>query len=420
MTEQRLLELAENVNMDVEDVRKMYKRMEKDIILSKYNFPTKPSTDGYYHIQVKDLTTKSGRRSFKAKTLDSLRDKVYLFDRGVDHINTKTFKQIFEIVKQNKLEYVKDEEKRLSVSNTVSKMQSDYNRFFANTEIESKPITDISKRDLENVCLINLKRHKLASKAFNEGLCGILRKIFEYAYQEYLIDDNPYLRLNQQQFKDMFVRTTSVDKRAHNDYEVKRIFDYIQEKHELDPTYMPAYALELQMIMGLRRGEVPPLRWADIHDTYILLSRIMITVKRGELTDHEYYQIVEHTKNYKDRKYPVTDEIAKLLKKIRLAQIFAGIDSQYLFPADNEYGVITNNTVYGFYRRACKKLGIKISRECIKGTHSFRRNAITRALNNSGGDELLVSKIFGNTPKVAHDHYYLGIDLERAKSVLER
>ena len=52
--------------------------------------------------------------------------------------------------------------------------------------------------------------------------------------------------------------------------------------------------------------------------------------------------------------------------------------SEYLFPDKNtDLGVINNNTVYRLYSRICKKLGIKISRDEIKGTHSFRRNAIT-------------------------------------------
>ena len=85
-------------------------------------------------------------------------------------------------------------------------------------------------------------------------------------------------------------------------------------------------------------------------------------------------------------------------------------DNQYLFPADNENGIITNNTVYNFYRRMCKKLGIEISREVIKGTHSFRRNAITDVVNAAGGNIIMASQLFGNSPEVAKRNYYAGAD----------
>ena len=51
-------------------------------------------------------------------------------------------------------------------------------------------------------------------------------------------------------------------------------------------------------------------------------------------------------------------------------------NSKYLFPADTDNGVITNRAVYFVYQGICEKLGIEISRDSVKGPHSFRRNAI--------------------------------------------
>ena len=93
--------------------------------------------------------------------------------------------------------------------------------------------------------------------------------------------------------------------------------------------------------------------------------------------------------------------------------------SEYLFPDKNtDLGVINNNTVYHLYSRVCKKLGIVISRTEIKGTHSFRRNAITDVVNSTGGNVVLASKLFGNSPEVACKNYYTGIDLNEALEAL--
>ena len=51
--------------------------------------------------------------------------------------------------------------------------------------------------------------------------------------------------------------------------------------------------------------------------------------------------------------------------------------------------------------------------------HAFRRNAITQVINQSNGNILMASKLFGNTPAVIKQNYYTGIDLEKAKEVLE-
>ena len=80
--------------------------------------------------------------------------------------------------------------------------------------------------------------------------------------------------------------------------------------------------------------------------------------------------------------------------------------------------MITNNVVYRFYRRICDKLGIRISREETKGTHSFRRNAITDVVNASGGNLILAAALFGNSPEVAKRNYYTGINKEEALRVL--
>ncbi|MBQ8007068.1 MAG: hypothetical protein IJ245_05490, partial [Lachnospiraceae bacterium] len=95
-------------------------------------------------------------------------------------------------------------------------------------------------------------------------------------------------------------------------------------------------------------------------------------------------------------------------------------NNEYLFPAANANGVITNNAVYKFYSRICKRLGIKISREEVKGTHSFRRNAITDVVNASGGNLILAAQLFGNSPEVAKRNYYTGINKEEALEVLNK
>ena len=143
---------------------------------------------------------------------------------------------------------------------------------------------------------------------------------------------------------------------------------------------------------------------------------IAVVKKYGDKS--EYFEIVEHTKTYRDRFFPCSDEVKEFLERLFKVLEKHYPNSGYLFPADTANGVITNNTVYEYYRRVCRKLGIKLCREEIKGTHSFRRNAITDVVNASGGNLILAAKLFGNSPAVACKNYYTGINESDALQAL--
>lgn len=393
--------------MSPDDTRELYRKLAMDKIAARYTLPEKPSSDGYYHLWLKD---ENGRRQIKAKTIEELKEKIYIK-------TVQTFKEVFERVLEEKLKYVKNKEKMLSVKNTIAKTRCEYRRFFENTFIENMNVDEIGKEDVEEICYMNLQRYELTPKGFL-GLRGILKQIFKFAYENYMSIDNVYQRIDFNKYKDMLMQPTPIDERVHDDSTIEAIIKYAQDKEYTCPSYFPAYALELQIAMGLRRGEIPPLKWADVRNGYIEISKEQITVK-SDGTGKEYFQIVNHTKTYKNRRFPITREVDDILVRLSKAHKAAHIESEYLFPADTETGVITNNTVYQFYRRGCHKLNIPISKECIKGTHSFRRNAITKAVNNSNGNILLASKLYGNTPEVAENNYYTGIDMEQAKNILE-
>ena len=67
----------------------------------------------------------------------------------------------------------------------------------------------------------------------------------------------------------------------------------------------------------------------------------------------------------------------------------------------------------------CNALCIPIRKDFIRGTHSFRRNGITKVVNNSGGNVILASKLFGNSPDVAMKNYFTNADVEQARNALE-
>ncbi len=67
-----------------------------------------------------------------------------------------------------------------------------------------------------------------------------------------------------------------------------------------------------------------------------------------------------------------------------------------------------------------KSLGYQQTKGVILGTHSFRRNAITRTVNASNGNLVLAAEMFGNSPEVIRSNYYTGLNIEDAKTVVNK
>ena len=391
------------------DVSGMLEEMEKAMILKNITFPIVPSSDGYYHVWIKDPNLKGGRKQFKAKSLDTLKEKVYSYKTEYKRFNT-----VYRSMMDEKLKYIKDEEKRLSVINTISVNDSLYTRYFAGTDFEKMKVNLITKKDLENIITYNLTRYDLRKRAFM-NMRTILKTTLNYAYENYMVEDNVYNRIDFAKYNDMLIKNVPIRDRVHTDDEYNRILAYIHYEQNARPRYIVPYALELQMLAGLRRGEIPPLTWDDVADGMIRIYKELIVIKKSKYNSHEYPAIVEHTKTHKDRVFPITSDIRDLLNRIYMLEY----NSEFIFPSNRtKIGCIGNQALYKFYRKACKDLGIEISKETMKGTHSFRRNAITRTANITG-DMVLTSQLYGNSPNVARENYYTGIDLNSARKMLE-
>jgi integrase len=273
------------------------------------------------------------------------------------------------------------------------------------------------KKDIEGIIFFNLDRYSLRVKAL-KMLKGLLKMTFDLAFDEYLVTENIFYRVDFKKFSGMIAPDVDIAKRFHPSEELKRILDEVHVHQDKHPDYMPAYALELQILAGGRRGEIPPLRKSDIRETYISITREQLTVRKKGVP--ERFVIVNHTKTYQNRRYPRTDAVNEFLTRLYDVLEKYYPNSEFLFPANTENGAITNNMVYQYYARTCKKLGIKICRDEIKGTHSFRRNAITDVVNASGGNLILAAELFGNSPNVAKKNYYTGINKEEALEVLNK
>ncbi len=420
----KLKSLSEEGKIRLRVEREKYIMIEKEIILSNYNFPKVPSKDGYYHMMVPDHKVKNGRKHFKARTVADLQEKVYWHAKGIAGYASRTFYDVFALTQEELLKYVKSADKRMSVMNTVSRHWQDYNRYFAGTDFERMMITDISKNDIEAIILANLSKYDLRKRAF-VNMTSLLSSCFKLAYQQEWTQKNTFdlINVKDSRFVNMLVEGVDIQERIYTDEEMRLIKSEINRKHVAVPSYLPAYALEIQIMLGLRRAEVCALKFSDIaEDTKsgvlcITICRELLTVKKSSVNKKEFSKVVEHTKTNKNRKIPVSEALRKLLLEIVEVHKKYNITSEFMFPAKNEVGCISIYSVYNYYRRICKKVGIQIQADIIRGPHAFRRNAAER-ISNAGGDAEMAARLLGNTPKVLRTNYYDGLNMSLAKDIL--
>lgn len=376
----------------------------------KYGIPKSPQKDGYFYKSIK--SSDGRRRMIKAESRRELKSKINAIEESTMPTPAEpqnTFLEMFDAVQERKLSLTKDAERLLSVKNSVKRRRQMYARYFSGTDFEKMPVKSIKAKHIEDIYEYNLQRYDLRRKA-TADMRSVLKTTFDLALRRGIIRNNPYPACDFEQYCYLVVPDSKVSERGYSQAEIDSIIELLHAQQCHKSKYYVSYALELQILCGLRRGEVPPLRWSDIHDGCIDICREQVTTKDGCV-------IVGHTKTWTDRRFPVTEKVMDLLKRLKVAQYNADYHGIYLFPHGD--GCISNRAVYHLHERICDKLGITISKDCVRGTHAFRRNAITDVANKPGGGLLIASKLFGNTPTVAEKNYFTGIDLESAVKLLD-
>lgn len=327
-----------------------------------------------------------------------------------------TFKEVFYLSQELQLRYIKREDKKLSAANTINRHLKEYKRYFEGTEFESLPINKISVKDIKHHTLQTLENFDLRRRAYNNFIT-LMRAAFVYALDEEIIKENPMSVINfaNPRFINMLAEESDIYDRIYSDEELRKMLLYLRAKERRYPKRVSFMALEYQILMGERRGEVAPSKWSDIKEEdgiyYIEIRRELLDAANtvGNV-------IVEHTKTSKNRRVPIWYEVREFLDRLIVFHQHNNINSEFLFPSKRSTtGCIDLKTPYRVFYEMCKDLGIKLDKSLPKGTHAYRRNFAKRI-----GDADLASKLLGNDERVLRKNYYDGVDMRKALQVLSQ
>ena len=126
----------------------------------------------------------------------------------------------------------------------------------------------------------------------------------------------------------------------------------------------------------MRAGELPALKWSDVHDNCIHIHSQQLSNKRKG--GKEYYY-ADYTKDEKGisqggRKFPLTNSIRELLDELKTLQEEKGIVSDFIFCHENGEWIKTDAYITCL-RRMLTSLGFNIT-----NNHAFRMSLNSNVL----------------------------------------
>lgn len=370
----------ENGIINLSYVQEKIEMDKRNSILENHQWAISQGKDGNWRTYLPD--EKHGRRMIKRSTQKKIEAAVidfYIQNQEAP----KTFKDAYF--------HWREVQDNLISSNSIVKYNTDYKRYFNNTEFEKKEISCITEEDIKVFIVKSVKEKHLCKKAC-KTLFGYINNTVNSARINHLINENPMEFLQARQFyKYCEDRKKPIEKRIVSDSEMKLLSIQFQSDYRENPSYIPTYAVHLASLTGMRVGEISALSWDNIFDSYILIDKSEIY----DRIEKKYY--VGRTKNGKERIFPVTEEIRSLLSRVKKVEEDNGFLCEWVFA--NEKGRIHAPIISSCIKNKCKQAGVD-----KKGIHAFRRT-VNSKLRCNGVSSTVAASLLGHTEEV-NEHYY--------------
>ena len=293
---------------------------------------------------------------------------------------------------------------KMLCSITISSYNSDKVRFFNGQEFFDIPIASIIEDDIR----VFVRERIGALQLCDDAAKRIIRYIantFEFAIRRGYVTTDPARYIKARDFaKYCYSSVRSKKKKVIPPNEFSLLLEKIENDLKVKPNYIPLYAVIFASLTGMRVGEITPLMWEDVKDGYIEVNKS----HKYNAKTKAYY--ISKTKNGKERKFPITDEISKLLETIRSVKDEYGYLSEFIF--SNKKGILNPSMVSACLARKCKKINLT-----AYGVHAYRRTLNSRmAYNNVPGS--IRAELLGHTNAVNESYYTFDVSTMNEKRAI--
>ena len=391
---------VENGMIDLAYVQEQIEMNKRKELIENHPYSIWQGKDGKWRTYLPDESKERKKALKKRNTRKEIEDVVVAYWKSqIPSLRKYTFQDVYLMWRTVQDQLVSD--------NTVAKYETDYNRFFRDTDFAQKDIKHISSDDIKIFMVQTIKRLNL-QKETSRKLFGYITNTVFYGRKELAIENNPVEFIKA---KDFYSYCAEKYKPAEKKIIVKDDMKLLQKQfaddHAAKPNYIPTYAVEFASLTGMRVGEIAALRWDAIKENYIVVDKSEKSNRRKDI----FYN--NNTKNKKVRFFPMTAEIKKLLHKIYIVEKEYGYLCEWVFA--NENGRIHAKTISSCIKTKCRQVGID-----EKGIHAFRKT-LNSNMRCRGVSSTVAASILGHSRMVNEQYYTFDVTgiAEKAKILEE-
>lgn len=351
--------------VDLDGVEHEMNKKRREQILKNHPFTIYKGSDGRYRTYVSCEDNERGRKMIVKSSLDKLQDAIidcYILNDETNRRKAATLESLFE-------DWIDYKEKHVKAA-TVKRNRQDWNRYYADEDIVSKPIVQLTKLDIDTFVHYAIRMHKMNKHQFTNFI-SILRQELDYAVELEIIDRNLLNDVKISRRKVLVPEPKKEDKTQVFTREEASAIKALAWKDFKSKRYYKNQLLPLAVIFlldtGLRRGEVVAVRYEDVHDNKISIRRFFA---------HHERLIETGTKGtYGERDVFLIPEAMNIIETARRHQQEAGVDDKsYIFSMND--APLTYSAVGKIFTKYCNELGI-----INKSPHKARKTFISAALD---------------------------------------
>lgn len=349
------------INLD--DVKELMVDIERKKIIDDHPYSISHGKDGRWRTWVKDDNAKEGRKKLVKASKDKLEEALVEHYLKHDERLVKLRMTLRELYPRWK------KFKALHVSETIiPRMDSDWKKYYENSPIIDKPIRELKKLELDE-WIHSLIRQYDMTKTTYYNVSMIIRQMLDYAVDLEIVDVNEFRRVyvdGRRMFRK--VRKKKDCTQVYSKDEVVILFQsaWNDYRNSVKLIYRLApLALMFQFFTGVRLGELCALKYSDIENGILQVSRML---QRDTKT------VVEHTKTYEDREIILPDGALQLVEEARNYQEEHGCCSEYIFSTTDK--PLRYREVNVLLKKYCEKAGI-----LYRSSHSARKTYISSLID---------------------------------------
>lgn len=385
---------SDTINLDI--IQEQISMNERKKYLENHDHNIWQTSGGEYCTYLYDENLPKHRKLIRRKTLKLVEDAIVEYYKKIE--NEPLFGVCFQEWINEKLSYGEIQQQ------TYDRYVADYKRYISDSVLHVTKIKDISEEILEKFIKTSIHNFNMTAKNWT-GLKIILSGTMKYAFKKRYTSLHLATFLNELDLSPrMFRKKRMIDEeQVFTSDEIKQLTEYI-DTHDITLTNL---GILLALYTGVRSGELSSLKFSDIKNDVMTVSRTQIKYTQEHTTIRE---VRESTKGRDGiRKIILTKSAKNIIERIREINNA----SDYMFYENGKR--LNAESFSAQLRRICKRIGI-----LPRSMHKLRKTYATNLLDAGVPDKIIENQMGHTSIQTTKGfYYYNNKTIEDVRKILE-